>query len=177
MLDEQALTEATVTVRIAQPADISIIQELDTFGTSPPREIHRDLEKYFGSLDPTMHERNVIFLAEQDGQAVGKAELVLPPAGAPPVAYIRRVVVRPEWRGRGIARQVLQAALRAARTEGIRFVDLHVWEGNIPAIRLYEALGFKAQHREIYYRLSLAPGNTHPPVQNNTGSDSLEGRR
>ncbi len=34
-------------------------------------------------------------------------------------------------------------------------IDLHVWEGNTPAIRLYETLGFELQHRELYFRLSL----------------------
>jgi ribosomal protein S18 acetylase RimI-like enzyme len=34
-------------------------------------------------------------------------------------------------------------------------LDLHVWEQNQPAIRLYEVLGFEMQHREIYYRLKL----------------------
>jgi ribosomal protein S18 acetylase RimI-like enzyme len=157
MLDEQSLTESPVTVRVAQPADIPAITQLDAFSTSPPRDIHRDLEKYFGSTDPTLHERNVILLAELSDQIVGKAELVLPPQGAPPVGYIRRVVVRPDYRGYGIGRRVVQAALRLAADAGMQFVDLHVWEGNIPAIRLYESLGFKEQHREIYYRLALNP--------------------
>jgi len=34
-------------------------------------------------------------------------------------------------------------------------IDLHVWEQNQAAIRLYESLGFEQQHREIYFRLSL----------------------
>ena len=33
--------------------------------------------------------------------------------------------------------------------------DLHVWEQNLPAIRLYETLGFELQHRELYFRLPL----------------------
>jgi ribosomal protein S18 acetylase RimI-like enzyme len=34
-------------------------------------------------------------------------------------------------------------------------LDLHVWEKNLPAIRLYENLGFELQHRELYFRLPL----------------------
>jgi len=34
-------------------------------------------------------------------------------------------------------------------------LDLHVWEKNLPAIYLYESLGFELQHRELYFRLSL----------------------
>jgi ribosomal protein S18 acetylase RimI-like enzyme len=34
-------------------------------------------------------------------------------------------------------------------------LDLHVWEMNVPAIRLYENLGFELQHRELYFRLPL----------------------
>ena len=148
---------AAPTFRFATPDDIELINELDSFSSSPTRDIHREMEKYFGSVDPSTHERTLIFLAEVEGQAVAKAELMLPPQEvASAVGYIKRVIVRPEFRGGGLARQLLQHLLAYAHNElRLAALDLHVWEENRPAVRLYQSLGFHLQHRELYFRLSL----------------------
>ncbi|MBX5449290.1 GNAT family N-acetyltransferase [Thermogemmatispora sp.] len=156
MVEERA---TSLVIRLARMEDIESIAYLDRFGTSPTRNIHRELEKYFGSVDPSTHERGLIFLGELEGRAVAKAELMLPPADGSEgsrTGYIRRVVVLPEYRQRGLARQLLQHIIDFARQqEQLEALDLHVWEENKPAIRLYESLGFQLQHRELYYRLPL----------------------
>ena len=151
MIDDQP----ALTIRLASPDDISAINELDRYSNSPTRDIHRDIEKYFGSIDPSTHEHSYIFLAEIAGQAVAKVELMLPSSeAASQEGYIRRVVVHPAHRGKGLAKQLMQYVIDFARHTGkVDAVDLHVWESNQAAIRLYEALGFTLQHRELYYRL------------------------
>jgi ribosomal protein S18 acetylase RimI-like enzyme len=152
-------TTSLLLIRLARPEDLAAIEELDRFGNSPTRNIHRELEKYFGSVDPSTHERGLIFLGELEGVAIAKAELMLPPADGSPgsrTGYIRRVVVHPAYRRRGLARQLLEYVIAFARDrEGLEAIDLHVWEENQAAIRLYESLGFQLQHRELYYRLPL----------------------
>lgn len=163
-----SLPTAPLAIRLATPEDIDSVNHLDTFSTSPTRNIHRDMQKYFGSVDPSTHERTLIFLAEINSEAVGKAELMLPPSeardmdrphssnGTDNVGYVKRVVVDPAYRGYGIARQLMEHIIDYGRAEhGLEAIDLHVWEGNTPAIRLYEALGFQLQHREFYFRLPL----------------------
>ena len=152
-------------IRLATPADISVIEELDRMSSSPTRNIHRDMEKYFGSVDPSTHERTLIFLAQVGERVAGKAELLLPPADAdtpvetapsPRVGYVRRVIVAPEYRKLGLARRLMLHIIDYARRDlALTAIDLHVWEQNIPAIRLYESLGFEVQHRELYFRLVL----------------------
>jgi ribosomal protein S18 acetylase RimI-like enzyme len=155
MCDQQP-TPAFV-IRLATPEDIELIDYLDSFSKSPTRDIHRDLDKYFGSVDPSTHERTVIFLLEIGDAVVGKAELMLPPQNTTnATGYIKRVVIHPNFQGQGLARQLLTHVIACARNEyKLAALDLHVWEQNLPAIRLYEALGFKEQHREIYYRQKL----------------------
>ena len=169
MIDEKPTTP--LVVRIATPEDIPQIERLDSFSTSPTRYIHRAMEKYFGPIDPSTHEQIVIFLAEVAGVAAAKAELMLPPLEATEtqeymqeatgrtvanVGYVKRVVVHPDYRKLGLARTLMQHIITFARTERIlEAIDLHVWEENVPAIRLYESLGFELQHRERYYRLPL----------------------
>ena len=143
-------------IRQATIDDIADIEALDHYGTSPLRNIHQDLQKYFGSLDPSMHEQNVIFLAVLGGAVVAKTELVLAPKTLPTqIGYIKRVVVHPEYRGQRFARRLMEAVIEFARAQGMTFLDLHVFEQNSPAVRLYESLGFQEEHREIYYRLNL----------------------
>ena len=160
MTDDQ-LTSHTV-IRLATPEDIAQIEELDNLSTSPTRTMHREMEKYFGSVDPTTHERTLIFLTEVNSVVAAKAELMLPPKsdhgeswhGA--VGYIKRVIVRTEFRQLGLARSLMQHIIEYTHKElRLSAIDLHVWEMNQPAIRLYESLGFEVQHRELYFRLPL----------------------
>ncbi len=165
MRQHDAAPAAPFTLRLAQVDDISAIEWLDAFGTSPHRAISRDVDKYFGSVDPSVHERNLIFLAELAPQmatdapfrVVGKAELLLAPTMLiSDVGYIKRVVVHPHWRKHGLARAVLEYVVQQAPLLGVRSLDLHVWEGNAAAVKLYESLGFALRHRELYLRLPLA---------------------
>ena len=161
MIDETP-TEPSV-IRLATPEDTGIIDELDRMSSSPTRTIHREMEKYFGSVNPSTHERTLIFLASVGENVAAKAELMLAPAsvyGENPasshVGYVKRVIVAPEYRKLGLARQLMQHIIQYARTElSLTAIDLHVWEENVPAIRLYESLGFEVQHRELYFHLVL----------------------
>lgn len=59
-------------------------------------------------------------------------------------AVLWGLYVQPEHRGKGIAKALLQEALRLARsTPGVLQVNLCVNVRNTSAIRLYESLGFK----------------------------------
>jgi ribosomal protein S18 acetylase RimI-like enzyme len=147
-----------VRIRLATPGDIPVIDYLDSLSSSPTRDIHREVEKYFGSVDPSTHEKTFIFLAETENQVMGKVELMVPPhATSAATGYIKRVIVHPDWRGQGIARHLLNHTTTFARQElQLGGLDLHVWEGNQGAIRLYQDLGFQMQHRELYFRLNLA---------------------
>jgi ribosomal protein S18 acetylase RimI-like enzyme len=155
-MDNQKPTTA-LAIRLATPEDISLIEKLDDFSASPTRDIHRDMEKYFGSVDPSTHEHTFIFIAEIAGITAGKAELMLPPIEVTQaVGYVKRVIVHPDFRGRGLAKHLMQHMIDFAHaTYKLKAIDLHVWDKNHTAIRLYEDMGFELQHRELYYRLSL----------------------
>lgn len=90
------------------------------------------------------------------GRLMPRASLVVPDATggefeagvlttrlADRVAHIGQLVVAPEARGRGLARQVVTAALAEAATLGCRRATLLVSTANRPAAALYERLGFQ----------------------------------
>jgi ribosomal protein S18 acetylase RimI-like enzyme len=57
-------------------------------------------------------------------------------------SYVSSIGTRPEWRGRGFASLVTTALARDSLAEGFELVYLGVYAENLPAIRLYERLGF-----------------------------------
>ena len=66
-------------------------------------------------------------------------------------AGLAAVYVTPSWRGRGLLDRLVAEVAGWARTEGAPRLRLLVHEGNAPAQRAYERLGFVVTgHREPY---------------------------
>lgn len=77
-----------------------------------------------------------------DGQLVGNVSLTRE-STQPAIWSISNVAVHPDFRRRGIARQLMQAALQEARQKGAHWVILEVQTDNAPARQLYLGLGFQ----------------------------------
>jgi GNAT superfamily N-acetyltransferase len=91
-------------------------------------------------------------LAEFNGAGVvgGGGILVVPwPGTQPHRAWIQNVYVVPEFRRRGIAREIMRTLIDWCRTEGFESVNLHASADGRP---LYQQLGFEATNE---MRLSL----------------------
>lgn len=81
------------------------------------------------------------FVWLEEGRVVGNISLRR--AAFPGGWMIGNVAVRPDWRGRGIGRALVEAALETAERRGGAWVGLEVREDNPVARRLYERLGFE----------------------------------
>lgn len=55
---------------------------------------------------------------------------------------IQNVGIVPEHRGRGLGRALVQAALCGFRESGLTHISLEVTAANLPAVNLYQSLGF-----------------------------------
>lgn len=62
------------------------------------------------------------------------------------------VVVRPEARGQGYGRSIMQAALNWSRAAGAYWAAIQVVSDNVPAVNLYRSLGFDEIYRYHYRR-------------------------
>jgi len=68
-------------------------------------------------------------------------------------AHIATIAVHPEYRGRGIGRQILLTALRECAAQGADSATLEVRERNVIAIDMYRKLGFEVVgRRKRYYQ-------------------------
>ena len=65
---------------------------------------------------------------------------------------ILNVAVRRDWRRRGVARKLIEAAIREGLADNARWVTLEVRESNLAARKLYESVGFMiVGERPNYY--------------------------
>ena len=65
---------------------------------------------------------------------------------SPQSGHITQVCVRPDYRRRGIARQLLAVAAFHFMRQGVTEVSLTVTESNTTAIDLYKAEGYVCAH-------------------------------
>jgi len=96
------------------------------------------------------------FIAEAPGAMAGfHWTKVHPPGeadGSSAVGEVYVVGVDPAEQGSGLGRALILAGLRYLRDLGLAQVMLYVDEDNVPAIRLYQALGFTRARTDVMYR-------------------------
>ncbi|WP_127584186.1 GNAT family N-acetyltransferase [Paenibacillus koleovorans] len=141
-----------MTIRRLTPADASAYREIrlealqahpEAFSSSYEEEVERSLAFFeerlrseqvytFGSFAEDQLQGTVTLLPESKSKIKHKAHLVA-------------MFVRPAARRSGVGRGLLSAAISQARAlGGIERVYLGVTATNVPARRLYEALGFQS---------------------------------
>ena len=98
------------------------------------------------------------FIAERDGRMTG---FHWTKVHNPALGEVYVVGVDPDERGSGLGRALTLAGLRHLRDLGVDQAMLYVDEDNVPAIRMYEALGFTRARVDAMYR-SASPGGRPP---------------
>src|SRR5256886_8227722 len=91
------------------------------------------------------------FAAERDGRVVG----VLTTTTYDGLAFLGAVIVSPELRGKGVGKQMMEAAMAHLRSTGVRTVRLNAYLNAIP---FYERLGFQREYEVIRWTGSTATG-------------------
>jgi len=144
-------------IRAAKPADMSTVGRLGAMLV----RMHHDLDpkrfipatsdtatRYGGFLRTQLDEPNILILvAEQDGSVIGYTYAGVEgtdymslrgPAGA-----LYDIVVDPAFRGKGVGRMLLEAAIDALKAKGAPRVVLSTAQGNEVAQHLFERAGFR----------------------------------
>jgi ribosomal protein S18 acetylase RimI-like enzyme len=104
-------------------------------------------ERFAADLAPS------ILIYERDGAPIGYVSYDKLAANG----YIRNLVVAPGARGAGIGAALMTAAASRLRARGVTSAwHLNVKADNTAAIRLYERLGMRAEHRSVALRFAWA---------------------
>jgi len=151
--DQQRRSEINV-VQATSPSQIAIAKTLFIeYATELGVDLgfQRFAEELAGLPGAYSPPAGCLLLAERDEQAVGC--VALRPLSAT-VCEMKRLYVKPEVRGCGVGRRLATRIIEEAHRHGYEAMRLDTLASMVPAIRLYEALGFV--RRSAYYDTPLA---------------------
>ena len=100
------------------------------------------LSKFITNFD-AKHER--AWIAERDGEVVGSVFIA---RASPEVAQLRLLYVEPSARGLGLGRRLVDECVRFSRAKGYKTLMLWTHDILVPAVRIYQAAGFKLIREE-----------------------------
>ena len=102
------------------------------------------------SFENSIKSKDTMFIvAEKEREIVGYLGLYL----FSEEADISNVAVKEEYRQQHVGRSLLQYILSTAKERGVKNVTLEVRETKVPAIKLYQSMGFvEAGIRKNYYK-------------------------
>lgn len=177
------MTERPVRIRRASVADIEVLTELNLL----VQQLHVDHEPQV-FCNPSVEDvaswfRGVLgedgsfaaLLAVVDEETVGYAlfEVVDRPAGtftrAARLLYIHQIGVRPESRGQGVGRALLERVGREGLDAGASRIGLDTWAFNRDAIGFFEACGFDV------FNVRLRRSLIDPPEARPAGTETVSG--
>jgi GNAT superfamily N-acetyltransferase len=133
-------------LRRAELGDEAILRELrlqalreapEAFGSTHEWELARttaDWQKWISPL--------ATFILDERGEARGMVCGLRDETG-PAVVHLMAMWVHPKIRGSGGAGELVSAVIGWAKSEGAKFVQLKVIQGNDRARRFYERMGFR----------------------------------
>ncbi|MEM7539877.1 MAG: GNAT family N-acetyltransferase [Chloroflexota bacterium] len=131
--------------------------DLDHRGTIALREMHwmghfGGLVKFVNYFTGEFNDYFNGFVWEEDGHVIGN--ITVQPADYSRKRWqIANVAVRREYRGRGIAKQLMNQALHHIKESGGDWAVLQVYEQNEVARHIYEKLGFEYMGGRVDMRL------------------------
>jgi GNAT superfamily N-acetyltransferase len=103
------------------------------------------------------HHESVVFLALNSNAAVGFTQLYpsFSSASAARTYILNDLFVHPPYRRSGVAKLLLAEAVRHAQVLGAVRLTLSTAHTNVPAQKLYESLGWKADEQFRSYVLAI----------------------
>jgi RimJ/RimL family protein N-acetyltransferase len=147
-------------IRPARPGDASELVRLAREVGAEPEGWLISTSQWRGAGEERRYLRSLrrsrdaaVFVAEAPEGVVGRLSVGRDPHPASAHVADLGLLVAKGHRRQGIGNALLERAVDWARAAGISKLELHVFPHNEPAIRLYEAFGFRREgYRQRHYR-------------------------
>jgi ribosomal protein S18 acetylase RimI-like enzyme len=158
---------------LADLIELAFADSMDSSGRAAVREM-RTLSRFGTGLSMLAGMNDLVqgiglgYVWIQDGRLVGNVSIYpsTVPSKAGPTWIIANVAVHPDYRGQGIARQLMRTSLETIRTRGKSpTAILQVEQNNVAACRLYSSLGFETDGTWRHWRRSSS-ARIPPPMDN-----------
>ena len=150
-----ALPPNPAVVRAATAADLDALVEVmwqvasegRWLGTEVPFDRALRRERFAATV--AAEGATMLVAADEAGRVIGFISVHVATYGVADIG----MAILPGWRGRGIGRALLEAALAWATRAGAHKMALEVWPDNAAAIGLYRTAGFVEEGRKVaHYR-------------------------
>ncbi|WP_332733907.1 GNAT family N-acetyltransferase [Flavihumibacter sp.] len=99
----------------------------------------------FQSVYDALMLKNIVFIYEVEGTAIGMCKLVHQEYRNDHIVYLGGVAIHPDQMGKGHGRKMLEEIIALCDRNGIRRIELSTAVTNEKAIRLYEGVGFEKE--------------------------------
>ncbi|MET4543941.1 GNAT superfamily N-acetyltransferase [Pedobacter africanus] len=139
-------------IRIAKPEDLSTLLEFEQGVISAERPFNPTLIdgkiQYYDLNYLMSTDEAVVAVAEEGGVAIASGYALIKKAEKPyfnfeTYAYLGFMYVKPEYRGRGVNKLILDFLIDWSKEKGITEIRLDVYDKNESAIAAYEKAGFE----------------------------------
>lgn len=144
MADVRIFTEAETRAALPQLSNLfsATVREGASMGYMLPFPPEEAATFWRGVAEAVGREEIVLIVALEDGRIVGSVQLgIKMPPNQPHRADLKKLMVHPDARGRGLSRRLMEAAERAAVAHHRDLLVLDTATGE-PAEKIYERLGW-----------------------------------
>jgi [ribosomal protein S18]-alanine N-acetyltransferase len=132
--------------RLFKPEDFEALYAVEKICFQPPFRFGRSFMRRIVEAS-----NGAAWIAEEEGGKMAGFAVVEWALDADVFAYLQTIEVLPEYRGRGIASELLLRIESSSGAAGTSSLWLHVDAANTGAIRLYEKHGFAFQGKKDHY--------------------------
>ncbi|RFS15070.1 GNAT family N-acetyltransferase [Emticicia sp. C21] len=150
-----------ITVRAAQKDDIETLLTFEQGIVEAERPFDSTLKEgeihYYDLIQLIENPEAEVVVAEIDGELVGSGYALIKEAKSylkhTHYAYLGFMYVKPQHRGQGVNKAILEALKEWAISRNIREIRLEVYDDNTIAKKAYEKAGFKGNLLEMRMEL------------------------
>lgn len=129
------MTQANFSILPAKISHLDLLQALEKQCFSSDQLSRRSMRRFLSS------EQTVFLVAMSGEQCIGYSLIIFHRGTR--LARLYSIAVDENWRGQGVAKQLMEDGEREATDRGALYFRLEVNDKNTGAIKLYQSLGFK----------------------------------